>query len=107
MNSSIEGSKSSMERIEAVVGNEGARLWLNHDIVQTATIPHAPSYFDWGKRRRAATSRRDGTGHPPQRRNRPSGLSSALPENIGLIDEVHTDLPEEGRSVVHAAGYGW
>ena len=35
-----------MERIEAVVGNEGARLWLNHDIVQTATIPHAPSYFD-------------------------------------------------------------
>ena len=46
MNSSVEESRSSMERIEAVVRGEGAQLWLNHDIVQTATIPHAPSYFD-------------------------------------------------------------
>ncbi len=46
MNSNAEESQSSMERIEVIARSEDAQLWLNHDIVQTATIPHAPSYFD-------------------------------------------------------------
>jgi len=46
MNSDPEESRRSMERVDAIVREEGAQLWLNHDIVQTATIRHAPSYFD-------------------------------------------------------------
>lgn len=46
INSNVEESRSSMEKIELIVRNEGAKLWLNHDIVQTATIPHAPAHFD-------------------------------------------------------------
>ena len=46
MNSDAEASRRSMERVDGVVRDEGAQLWLNHDIVQTATIPHAPSHFD-------------------------------------------------------------
>ncbi len=41
-----EQSRLSMERVDAVVREETAQLWLNHDIVQSATIPHAPAYFD-------------------------------------------------------------
>ena len=46
MNGNAEDSRSSMERVETIVRDERAQLWLNHDIVQTATIPHAPSYYD-------------------------------------------------------------
>jgi N-acyl homoserine lactone hydrolase len=46
MNSDPEESRRSMERVDAIVHDEGAQLWLNHDLVQTATIPHAPSYFE-------------------------------------------------------------
>ena len=46
MNSDAEASRRSMARIERVAGDEHAQLWLNHDIVQTATIPHAPSAID-------------------------------------------------------------
>jgi N-acyl homoserine lactone hydrolase len=46
MNSNPEESRQSMERVDFIVREEGAQLWLNHDFVQTATIPHAPSYFD-------------------------------------------------------------
>jgi len=46
MNSSAEESRSSMERVDTIVRDERAQLWINHDIVQTATIPHAPSHFD-------------------------------------------------------------
>jgi N-acyl homoserine lactone hydrolase len=35
-----------MERVDVVVREERAQLWLNHDTVQSATIPHAPAYFD-------------------------------------------------------------
>ena len=35
-----------MGEVDAVVCDEGAQLWLSHDFVQTATIQHAPSYFD-------------------------------------------------------------
>lgn len=46
MNSDPEESRRSMERVDAIVRDERAQLWLNHDSVQTATIPHGPSYFD-------------------------------------------------------------
>jgi N-acyl homoserine lactone hydrolase len=46
INSNAGQSRSSMERVDAVVREERAQLWLNHDIVQSATIPHAPAYFD-------------------------------------------------------------
>ncbi len=46
MNSNPEESRRSMERVDAIVSDESAQLWLNHDIVQTATLPHLPSYFD-------------------------------------------------------------
>lgn len=45
MNSDPDQSRRSMERIEQVARDEGARLWLNHDGVQTAAIPHAPASF--------------------------------------------------------------
>ncbi len=46
MNANVEASKRSMTRVQQIVDEEGAQLWLNHDIVQNATIPHAPAYFD-------------------------------------------------------------
>ncbi len=46
MNDDPEVTRRSMERVDAIVRAEGARLWLNHDIVQSATIPHAPAYLD-------------------------------------------------------------
>jgi N-acyl homoserine lactone hydrolase len=46
MNHDAEESRSSMARVDTIVREESAQLWINHDIVQSATIPHAPSYFD-------------------------------------------------------------
>jgi N-acyl homoserine lactone hydrolase len=46
MNSDPEASRRSMERVDALIREEGAQLWLNHDFAQTSTIPHAPAYFD-------------------------------------------------------------
>ena len=46
MNSDAEQSRASMERLERLVEQYGATLWLNHDIEQNATIPHSPTFFD-------------------------------------------------------------
>lgn len=46
MNSDAEATRASMDRVDAVVREAGAQLWLNHDIVQNATIPHAPAFVD-------------------------------------------------------------
>ncbi|MGJ4945798.1 N-acyl homoserine lactonase family protein [Bradyrhizobium sp. HKCCYLS1011] len=46
MNADAEASRQSMARIAAIVHAEQAQLWLNHDTVQSATIPHAPAHFD-------------------------------------------------------------
>jgi N-acyl homoserine lactone hydrolase len=46
MTSEPEESRRSTERVDAIVRDQGAHLWPNHDVVQTATISHAPSYFD-------------------------------------------------------------
>src|SRR5262249_27925145 len=46
MNCNAGQSQISMERVDAVVREEKAQLWLNHDIGQSATFPHAPAFFD-------------------------------------------------------------
>lgn len=46
MNSDRDMSLQSMERVDAILRDQGAQFWINHDFVQTATIPHAPAYFD-------------------------------------------------------------
>ena len=45
MNSSQEESLRSMERIQRIAAEEGATIWLNHDIDQSATFPHAPGHL--------------------------------------------------------------
>jgi N-acyl homoserine lactone hydrolase len=45
MNSSREESLRSMDRIQRIAEEEGAKIWLNHDIDQSATFPHAPAYM--------------------------------------------------------------
>jgi hypothetical protein len=35
-----------MDRIQRIAEEEeGAKIWLNHDIDQSATFPHAPAYM--------------------------------------------------------------
>jgi glyoxylase-like metal-dependent hydrolase (beta-lactamase superfamily II) len=46
MNADAEASRQSMTRVAAIVREEKAQLWLNHDTVQTATLPHAPAFFE-------------------------------------------------------------
>lgn len=46
MNSDAEATIASMARVEALVADENARLWINHDIVESAAMPHAPAWFD-------------------------------------------------------------
>jgi N-acyl homoserine lactone hydrolase len=43
MNSSKEESLRSMEKVQQIAAKEGAKIWLNHDIDQSATFPHAPA----------------------------------------------------------------
>lgn len=45
MNSSKEESLRSMEKIQRIAAEEGATIWLNHDIDQSATFPHAPGHI--------------------------------------------------------------
>ncbi|MDO1451554.1 N-acyl homoserine lactonase family protein [Rhodocytophaga aerolata] len=46
MNSDYTESLNSMKRVEEIVQEEKARLWLNHDISQMATLPQAPSFLE-------------------------------------------------------------
>jgi glyoxylase-like metal-dependent hydrolase (beta-lactamase superfamily II) len=39
-------SVESMKRIEAFMKQTGARLWINHDMAQNKTIPHAPTWVE-------------------------------------------------------------
>jgi N-acyl homoserine lactone hydrolase len=43
-NFNVEQSKASIDRVNEVLKAEHATLWINHDAVQTATIPHAPQF---------------------------------------------------------------
>ncbi len=46
LNSDEAQSKQSMDKLEATCKEYNAQLWLNHDIKQNATLPHAPIWFD-------------------------------------------------------------
>jgi hypothetical protein len=46
MNSSRKESLRSMERIQRIAAEEGAMVWLNHDIDQSATFPHSPAHME-------------------------------------------------------------
>jgi glyoxylase-like metal-dependent hydrolase (beta-lactamase superfamily II) len=41
-----EQSVHSMDKLARVVAAEHGQLWINHDIAQSATIPHAPQFVD-------------------------------------------------------------
>jgi hypothetical protein len=45
-NSDAQQSIASMQRIRSISDAKNAQLWLNHDIVKSATIPHAPAYLE-------------------------------------------------------------
>jgi N-acyl homoserine lactone hydrolase len=45
-NFNIEQSRQSMDKIDAIVKAEHAQLWINHDFAQSATIAHAPQFFE-------------------------------------------------------------
>ncbi len=45
-NFNSDQSRQSMDRVDAIVKSEHAQLWINHDSEQTATIKHAPEYYD-------------------------------------------------------------
>ena len=44
-NADAELSRASMDRIEEVARQEGARIWLNHDAIHSARNPRAPAYL--------------------------------------------------------------
>ncbi|WP_368911477.1 N-acyl homoserine lactonase family protein [Taklimakanibacter deserti] len=39
-------TRASMDKIDGIIRSEGAQLWINHDTVQCATIPHAPQWVE-------------------------------------------------------------
>jgi len=45
-NFNVDQSRQSMDRVDAVVKSEHAQLWINHDSKQTATLVHAPQFYD-------------------------------------------------------------
>ena len=46
INSDEAQSRESMDKLDALCKEHNAQLWLNHDMRQQATIPHAPTWFD-------------------------------------------------------------
>jgi glyoxylase-like metal-dependent hydrolase (beta-lactamase superfamily II) len=45
-NFNAEQSRQSMDRIDSIVKSEHGQLWINHDSKQSATIAHAPQYYE-------------------------------------------------------------
>lgn len=41
-----EQSRASMDRVDALVKAEHAQLWINHDSAQSATLVHAPGFYE-------------------------------------------------------------
>ena len=39
-------TRASMDKVDAILKVEGARLWINHDGAQTARLPHAPLWIE-------------------------------------------------------------
>jgi N-acyl homoserine lactone hydrolase len=46
INSDVDQSVNSMDKLDRISKYYDAQIWLNHDIRQQATIPHAPTWFD-------------------------------------------------------------
>ena len=46
INSDVDQSMKSMEKLDSICKEHNAQLWLNHDMRQQATIQHAPTWFD-------------------------------------------------------------
>jgi glyoxylase-like metal-dependent hydrolase (beta-lactamase superfamily II) len=44
-NADKEATVRSMEKVEALLSAEGATMWINHDIVESETLPHAPAFI--------------------------------------------------------------
>jgi hypothetical protein len=45
-NYDVEQSRSSMEKVAAVIARTGAELWINHDKAQSDGIPKAPAFIE-------------------------------------------------------------
>jgi N-acyl homoserine lactone hydrolase len=45
-NFDVEQSKRSIDKLDALVKAEHAKLWINHDAAQNATIVHAPKFIE-------------------------------------------------------------
>ena len=45
MNVSKDQSRQSMDKVDNIVKEAGAELWINHDFEQNKTIPHAPHWI--------------------------------------------------------------
>jgi glyoxylase-like metal-dependent hydrolase (beta-lactamase superfamily II) len=45
-NFDAQQTEASMDKIDRIIRSEGARLWINHDSRQSATIPHAPQWIE-------------------------------------------------------------
>jgi glyoxylase-like metal-dependent hydrolase (beta-lactamase superfamily II) len=41
-----DASVASMDKLAAIVQKENAQLWINHDSAQSATLRHAPEFYD-------------------------------------------------------------
>ena len=41
-----EQSIASMDKVAALLKKENGQLWINHDSAQSATVRHAPEYYD-------------------------------------------------------------
>ena len=46
INYNADQSLRSMNRMEAIIKATGAKLWINHDAEQSATIPKAPAFIE-------------------------------------------------------------
>lgn len=44
-NADKQATLSSMDKVDALSKHEGAKIWLNHDTEQSATLPHAPAWI--------------------------------------------------------------
>ena len=44
-NADKRASVASMERVDALLRDEEASIWVNHDTTQSATLPHAPVWL--------------------------------------------------------------
>lgn len=45
-NYNVDQSKQSMDKLAAVMQDEHAQLWINHDAEQSARLKHAPEFYD-------------------------------------------------------------